>query len=155
MTSKVDRLKVSLLLPLVLLGSGCFSTEVNLDLEFGFSDVAVLEVYSYEFALSPTEVHMSVVSDRREIATWVSYLTDLPIEPVSIRTEDAFGVAADGFRFHLRDGTTYEVTHLFFGPKSSVLVWPDGQIVKSDYGSPTGYSGQRVDPRERPSAVLK
>lgn len=98
MLPKVDLLRVGLLLPLMLPISGCTllpsSTEVGLDLQFGFSDVASVEVYSYEFGLSPTDVHKSVISDRREIATWVSYLTDLPVEPVGIRRDDAYVATA-------------------------------------------------------------
>ena len=94
-----------------------------------------------------------------EIATWVDYVTDLPASPATLGTATLVGAEADGFRFRLRDGATWEVTHLFCsfdceGGPQNTLIWPDGVVQVTDFGSPSGLTGASVDPDERPRAVI-
>ncbi len=83
----------------------------------------------------------------------------LPASPAHLDAAALDGADADGFRFRLRDGSTWEVTHLFCGPDrgcsgpQNSLVWPDGTTQETDYGSPSGLSGSSVDPVGRPRAV--
>jgi hypothetical protein len=158
------RWKLAILLPLLLLVSGCPSAPSHatstVTLQFGPSDVETLEVYSYTYAASPSQVSRSVVTDRRDIATWVSYFTDLPVGDTHPDQAAVHGGDADGFRFRLRDGSVFEVTHVFFGPKhalglGNLLIWPDGTAMDTDFGSPTGYSGEAVEPGQRPLAEIR
>ena len=141
-------------LPLVGCPGPATHTQSSVDPGFGVSDVELLEVYTYRFSTSPQVVRRAVVTDRREISTWVAYLTDLPASPADPDPGELAGLETDGFRFHLRNGTSYEVTHLFRG-RPDVLVWPDGTVMETDYGSPTGYSGELADPDDRPTAAIE
>ena len=99
---------------------------------------------------------MTTVRDRREIARWAAYLSDLPLAATKPAPADVQGADADGLRFVLRDGSTYELTQLFLGPNHNVLIWPDGRIAETRFGAPSGYtSGELVDPGARPDAVIR
>ncbi|MCB0911606.1 MAG: hypothetical protein KDB60_08325 [Propionibacteriaceae bacterium] len=156
-------LRLGSVVALALLLTGCPSppthTAEHIVPGFGYADVDRIEVYTYRYAGSPSDVRLSVLTDRREIATWVDYLTDLPASPANLGTDTLVGADADGFRFHLRDGSTWEVTHLFCsfsceGGPQNTLVWPDGTVQATDYGSPSGLTGTPVDAAERPKAVV-
>lgn len=152
------RVAAVVLVPAMLLLAGCPGpsrfTATSVDPGFGTSDVDHLEVYSYRFAAAPEQVGLTVVTDRRAITTWVEFLTDLPASPADPVAAQLAGAKAAGFRFQLRDGTSYEVTHLFLGGQGNVLIWPDGTVVTTDYGSPIGYAGAPVNPDQRPRAVI-
>lgn len=154
---------VVLFVALSLLLSGCpgpaAHTSERVEPGFGVADVERIEVYTYAFSDAPADILLSVLTDRRELATWVSYLTDLPTSPAHVDAAALTGSDADGFRFHLRDGSTYEVTHLFVGPNlpggvANFLVWPDGTVKQTDFGSPTGLTGTAVEAGMQPRAVI-
>ena len=150
---------VLLLLPLGLLFAGCPGppryARTSVSLGFGVSDVNQVEVYTYRFSASPGEVRRAVLTDRRAITTWVEYLTDLPVSPADADPAQLVGSDTTGFRFQLRNGTGFEVTQLFLGPQHSMLMWPDGTALDTDFGSPTGYAGELVEPDQRPRAVIE
>ncbi|WP_169514103.1 hypothetical protein [Jonesia quinghaiensis] len=124
------------------------------ELAFGPSDVEYAEFYTYLYANHPREVTYTMVADRQEITEWVGFFTDIPVKPSDVTAEEAAGLDADGIRFHLRDGTTYEVTSIFAGPGYHYLVWPDGTVMKTQYGVPSGFDGEAVNTAERPKALL-
>jgi hypothetical protein len=129
------------------------------ELGFGFADVKRVDVYTYHFSESPRDVRLTTLTDRREIATWVSYFTDLPTDAASVEADALSGGDADGYRFYLRNGSIFEITHVFIGPNrpggvSNFLIWPDGTVRKTDYGSPSGYQGTSVVADGWPRAVI-
>lgn len=139
---------------------GCQSpSTVPLELDFGYADVSKLEIFTYPFASPPRNVTKMEV-DRIEMARWVGYFTDLPISPAQQFDKSQLpGCVTDGYRFTLRDGTKYEVTHIFIGPSSSLghgnlLVWPDGRTAWSAYGAPSGLIGAPVSATEAPVVAL-
>lgn len=151
--------------------SGCPSPFITADgrltLPFGYADVDRVDVYTYSYAESPTDVRRTVLTDRREIAVWVGYLTDLPISTASVAPSALAGGDADGYRFHLRDGSTFEITHIFLGPTRpgevpthravdgpNYLIRPDGTVQKTDFGSPSGYDGSSTVTSGWPRAVI-
>ena len=124
-------------------------------LPFGIDDVSRVEMYTYTYSSAPTEVRRTIVNDKPEMTLILDYFRDLPLFAPDRDLERVDGADADGFRFILRDGSTYEVTQLFRGgARGSVLVWPDGTIRQLEHGSPFSYGGVVVDPADRPAAVI-
>lgn len=136
---------------MVVWATGC-STAETVELEFGYADVEYLEIYSYPYSVDPEHVIYTAITQRHQIAVWVDLLTDRPVRPSEISADDVAGLDADGLRFHLRDGTTYEVTQIFTG--DSILVWPDGTVRDADHGSPSGLTGPTVAAEEAPVAAI-
>ena len=154
--------RVALIGALLVALSGCgqpaYDDEILLP-GFGASDVATIDTDTYVFA-DPTKVHHNVITDRQSIAAEVRYLTDIPVSARPAKLELQSGQMLDGrpyplaqgLRFHLRDGGTFEITRVGFRP--TWFVFPDGTIKVNSHGSPPLLEGDLVDPSERPAAPI-
>ena len=82
---------------------------------FGADDVASLELYFYQEG-DDTATHVTV-DDRTYIDLWTEHYNTAELKPL---TDDADISAGDvtGVRFHLKDGSTFERSHIFLGPEA-------------------------------------
>lgn len=133
----------------------------QLNLGFGYADVEQLEVCVYALTPPAQRATRITLTDRREISTWVDAFTDLPMRTPAMPVQLVSALDANGFRFHLRDGSTYEVTRAFAHPGATgdglrnALVWPDGRVMATDAGSLGDFgSGESVDASQCPQVVI-
>lgn len=143
-----------------LSASGCAISIDELDPGFGPSDVEYVEIYGYPYSEAPSEVSVTAVADRALLDSMglLDMLVDKPISDLDPKLADRLvGAPADGLRYILRDGTTYEVTQVFVDVDEVVLIWPDGTVAESTFGSPISAELEDMvptDPSDRPHADL-
>lgn len=157
--SRVNRTPLATTVVLVTLSaSGCATSTDEVDPGFGPSDVEYVEIYGYPYSGAPWEVSVTTVTDRALLDSigLLDMLVDKPITDLEPEVADrVVGAPADGVRYVLRDGTTYEVTQVFVDVDQVVLIWPDGTVAQSTFGSPISSELEGVvptDPNDRPRA---
>lgn len=140
--------------------SGCSPVTHEFDPGFGPSDIDYVEIFGYDYSGAPPEVSVVTVTDRALLDSLglLDLLVDKPVSDLDPDLADrVVGAPADGLRYVLRDGTTYEVTQVFVDVDEVVLIWPDGTAAESTFGSPISseIEGMRpADPEDRPFADL-
>ena len=109
---------------LCLVLGGC-SQEESLSLPFEDADVERVEMFSF---IDPTEAEKKVLTQQEDIQNLYQFLNGLTLQDKE--TEPMAGVAATSFRFHLSDGTAYEVIYSSSAVKSG-RIWATG--MEQDY----------------------
>ena len=109
---------------LCLVLGGC-SQEVSLSIPFEAADVKRVEMFSF---IDPTEAEKKVLTQQEDIQNLYQFLNGLTLQDKE--TEPMAGVAATSFRFHLSDGTAYEVIYSSSAVKSG-RIWATG--MEQDY----------------------
>ena len=104
---------------LCLVLGGC-SQEESLSLPFEDADVERVEMFYF---IAPTEAEKKVLTQQEDIQNLYQFLNGLTLQDKE--TEPMAGVAATSFRFHLSDGTTYEVIYSSSAVKSG-RIWATG-----------------------------
>ena len=104
---------------LCLILGGC-SQEVSLS--FSFEATAVERVEMFYF-IAPTEAEKKVLTEQEDIQNLYQFLSGLTLQDKE--TEPVAGVAATSFRFHLSDGTAYEIIYSSIAVKSG-RIWATG-----------------------------
>lgn len=125
----------TLLVPTTLLLAACSPTTTrSLDIEP--SEVASVELYFYGYSDQPGSIDRVEFTDRGLIEEQVSAFTDVPVSKAAHTLEDIQGERATGIRFVLTSGETVELTQVFVDFYDVVLLWPDGQLYSTEWGSP-------------------
>lgn len=104
---------------LCLVLGGC-SQEESLSLPFEDADVERVEMFYF---IAPTEAEKKVLTEQEDIQNLYQFLNGLTLQDKE--TEPMAGVAATSFRFHLSDGTAYEVIYSAIAVKSG-RIWATG-----------------------------
>ena len=113
---------------------------------FGPSDVLQLSVYTY--VPGSPKARMHVIEDKRDVASWLTYLTDLPGSKTK-ETKEWAALPAAGLRFELWDGGLYEIT-VRADPPAFYLSEPGGPWVEVGYGLVSEHVGELVPISEAP-----
>ncbi len=104
---------------LCLILSGC-SQEVSLSFPFEDADVERIEMFHF---IAPTEAEKKVLTEQDDIQDLYQFLSGLTLRDK--KTEPVAGGSVTSFRFHLSDGTTYEVIYSSIAVKSG-RIWATG-----------------------------
>ncbi len=104
---------------LCLILSGC-SQEVSLSFPFEVADVERIEMFHF---IAPTEAEKKVLTEQDDIQDLYQFLSGLTLRDK--KTEPVAGGSVTSFRFHLSDGTTYEVIYSSIAVKSG-RIWATG-----------------------------
>lgn len=104
---------------LCLILSGC-SQEVSLSFPFEDADVERIEMFHF---IAPTEAEKKVLTEQDDIQDLYQFLSGLTLRDK--KTEPVAGGSVTSFRFHLSDGTTYEVIYSSIAVKSG-RIWAAG-----------------------------
>ena len=104
---------------LCLVLGGC-SQEISLSIPFEVADVERVEMFYF---IAPTEAEKKVLTQQEDIQNLYQFLNGLTLQDKE--TEPMAGVAATSFRFHLSDGTAYEVIYSSSAVKSG-RIWATG-----------------------------
>lgn len=108
---------LSIVLCLIL--GGC-SQEESLSLPFEDADVERVEMFYF---IDPTEAEKKVLTEQEDIQDLYQFLSGLTLRDK--KTEPVAGGSVTSFRFHLSDGTTYEVIYSSIAVKSG-RIWATG-----------------------------
>ena len=109
---------------LCLILSSC-SQEVSLSLPFEAADVEYVEMFYF---IDPTEAEKKVLTEQEDIQDLYQFLDGLTFRDKE--TEPVAGGSVTSFRFHLSDGTAYEVIYSSSAVKSG-RIWATG--TEQDY----------------------
>ena len=109
---------------LCLILGGC-SQEVSLSFPFEAADVGGVEMFYF---IAPTEAEKKVLTEQEDIQNLYQFLSDLTLWDKE--TEPMAGGCVTSFRFHLSDGTAYEVIYSSIAVKSG-RIWATG--MEQDY----------------------
>lgn len=122
---KKHSLILFLLCTFILTGCATHKTEKNLDFPFEIADITSVDTYYYEGV--PTAAEKKIVTEKNDIEALYNYFENLTFRNKA--TERAAGGAVALFRFHLADGTQYEISCLNDGTKGgiSMLVIDDAE----------------------------
>ena len=104
---------------LCLILSGC-SQEVSLSFPFEDADVERIEMFHF---IAPTEAEKKVLTEQDDIQDLYQFLSGLTLQDK--KTEPVAGGSVTSFRFHLSDGSTYEVIYSSIAVKSG-RIWATG-----------------------------
>ena len=104
---------------LCLILSGC-SEEVSLSFPFEDADVERIEMFYF---IDPTEAEKKVLTEQEDIQNLYQFLSGLTLRDKE--TEPVAGGSVTSFRFHLSDGTAYEVIYSSSAVKSG-RIWATG-----------------------------
>lgn len=104
---------------LCLIVGGC-NQEVSLSFPFEAADVERVEMFYF---ISPTEAEKKVLTEQEDIQNLYQFLSGLTLQDKE--TEPVAGGSATSFRFHLSDGTAYEVIYSAIAVKSG-RIWATG-----------------------------
>ncbi|MDO5676329.1 MAG: hypothetical protein Q4G35_02340 [Propionibacteriaceae bacterium] len=117
-------------------GIGC-TQPVEQPIGFGPSDVVKMEVYLYPYGASGDAAAQYLeVEDKRDIAQWVRFFDYLPIVAAEFAENTLVGQEVVGLRFHLHEGDSFEISQVFIGGESVLIVQADESRWVSRYGSP-------------------
>ena len=101
---------------LCLVLGGC-SQEESLSLPFEDADVERVEMFSF---IDPTEAEKKVLTQQEDIQNLYQFLNGLTLQDKE--TEPMAGGSVTSFRFHLSDGTAYEIIYSSIAVKSG-RIW--------------------------------
>ena len=104
---------------LCLVLGGC-SQEESLSLPFEDADVERVEMFYF---IAPTEAEKKVLTQQEDIQNLYQFLNGLTLR--NQETEPVAGGTVTSFRFHLSDGTAYEVIYSAIAVKSG-RIWATG-----------------------------
>lgn len=104
---------------LCLILGGC-SQEVSLSFPFEADAVERVEMFYF---ISPTEAEKKVLTEQEDIQDLYQFLNGLALRDQE--TEPVAGGSVTSFRFHLSDGTAYEVIYFSSAVKSG-RIWATG-----------------------------
>ena len=104
---------------LCLILGGC-SQEVSLSFPFEDADVVRIEMFHF---IAPTEAEKKVLTEQEDIQNLYQFLSGLTLQDKE--TEPVAGGSATSFRFHLSDGTAYEIIYSSIAVKSG-RIWATG-----------------------------
>ena len=104
---------------LCLILGGC-SQEVSLSFPFEADAVERVEMFYF---ISPTEAEKKVLTEQEDIQDLYQFLNGLALRDQE--TESVAGGSVTSFRFHLSDGTAYEVIYSSSAVKSG-RIWATG-----------------------------
>lgn len=117
---KITMLIFALILCLILVG--CEKKE-TVDLPFTIADVSYVEMYHYVVPASPEK---KVITKADDIAWLYGMFSELQVS--SKKTEPVTGENITSFRFHLSDGTNYEIIYCMQVVKAGRLKFPAEQL---------------------------
>ncbi|HIQ67026.1 MAG TPA: hypothetical protein IAB74_00760 [Candidatus Faecousia excrementigallinarum] len=118
---------------LCLILGGC-SQEVSLSLPFEAADVEHVEMFYF---IDPTEAEKKVLTEQEDIQDLYQFLNGLTLR--NQETEPVAGGSVTSFRFHLSDGTAYEVIYSAIAVKSG-RIWATG--MDQDYFTSADVGGK-------------
>lgn len=104
---------------LCLILGGC-SQEESLSFPFEDTDAERIEMFHF---IAPTEAEKKVLTEQDDIQDLYQFLSGLTLRDK--KTEPVAGGSVTSFRFHLSDGTTYEVIYSSIAVKSG-RIWATG-----------------------------
>lgn len=114
--------------------TGCNDKTVNIDLPFEVDNVENIEMY--HFAGAPVSAEKKVVVAEETIKALYDMFEGLSLELKE--AEKTAGAEITSFRFHLADGTSYELIYGCYGVKNGSLKSPTGNFeyfTSADIGS--------------------
>ena len=109
---------------LCLVLGGC-SQEVSLSIPFEAADVEHMEMFYF---IDPTEAEKKVLTEQDDIQDLYQFLDGLTLRDKE--TEPVAGSSMTSFRFHLSDGTAYEIIYSSIAVKTG-RIWATG--MEQDY----------------------
>ena len=118
---------------LCLILGGC-NQEVSLSFPFEAADVERVEMFYF---ISPTEAEKKVLTEQEDIQDLYQFLNGLALRDQE--TEPVAGGSVTSFRFHLSDGTAYEVIYSAIAVKSG-RIWATG--MDQDYFTSADVGGK-------------
>jgi hypothetical protein len=141
--------------------AGC-APQATRSLGVSAEDVVAIQYYEYPWSQLSESVERLTVDDREVIDERVKSFTDMPAESfVPSNVGPLAGKETQATRFLLKDGSNVEVTKIWVRPFLSVVIWPDGTVSTTEWGSPqlmSAYRGagtvETVDAAEVPRATL-
>lgn len=86
--------------------AGCSNKTAHIEFPFEVSDVENVEMYHF---IQPAEAEKKVITESKDIQAIYQTLERISLKDKE--TEPAAGGSVTSFRFHLSDGTSYEVTY--------------------------------------------
>lgn len=145
----------------LLLLTGCAGTTTR-SLGVDASDVAEIQYYEYPWGSVPSTLDRLTIDDPAAIAEWLRGYKDMPTTAWDPEDAgDAIGKETRSTRFILADGDIVEVTTIWVSGHNVIVVWPDGKVYTTEWGSPGTMKAwqergmiQEVDAAERPKVAL-
>ena len=102
----------------LMLGLGGYTVKsAHIDLPFEVGDVENIEMYHYE--CTPVSAEKKVVTAEDDINAVYEMFEDVSVK--NKKVEDIVGADVTSFRFHLSDGTDYELIYVCDGEKRGSL----------------------------------
>jgi len=145
----------------LLLLTGCAGTTPR-SLGLTTSEVAEIQYYEYPWGEVPATLERLTIDDPAAITEWLRGVTDMPTtdwDPAD--ADDAVGKETRSTRFVLTDGDTVEMTTIWVSGQNVIVVWPDGNVYTTAWGSPGKMKAwsergtmEEVDAAERPKVNL-
>lgn len=147
----------------VLTFSGCAPGVTERSLGIDVDGVSAVEYYEYPWSDVPEELERLTIDDPDVLSEWVRAYTDVPVSDVSGADEDGLiGKQTQSSRFILKDGRTIEISAIWLGPQDVIVVWPDGMVSRTTWGSPDLFDAyedtgvvQGVSAEDRPAVALR
>ena len=144
------RLALALAAALALVGCGPDSLGPS-PMGFEADDVTSMDLYMYK-AGGESATHVTV-EDRHYIDLWTEHYNTAELEPLTDDYRDLSIGDVTGVRFHLEDGSTFERSHVFFGPEAVFIDGagePLGVAPMSSMGTQPSEGAQQVDVSDAP-----
>lgn len=101
---------------------GC-TKRFTLDLPFDAADITNVEMYQYS---DPDSAEKRTMMDKEDIRELYNYFFNLDVQSKEIKRVSGGKILS--FRFHLSDGTDYEIIHYAQAVKSGSLSIPSEQL---------------------------
>ncbi|MDT3329226.1 hypothetical protein Q9S78_00960 [Microbacterium sp. KSW-18] len=125
-------------------------------------DVAFVEYYEYPWGDVPDTIDRLTLDVPEVLSEFVRAYSDMPVTDASPSDlNDLAGGQTQSTRFVLTDGRTIEISKVWLGPKDAIVLWPDGTVSKTEWGSPELFDAyesvgtiDEVDAADRPGATL-
>ena len=110
----------------------------------------------------PETLEQLTIEKPEILREWVRAYTKVPVTEASKTDEEELkGKQTQSSRFLLKDGRSVEFSAIWVGPKDVIVVWPDGSVGETTWGSPdlfnfyeTSGSVREVGADERPIVSL-
>lgn len=114
---------LALVLALILVFTlvGCGGKEASIAFPFDVDDVTDVEMYHF---VTPSTAEKKTITERADIEALYTMFTELSLRAKIVK--NTAGEETTAFRFHLSDGTVYELIYTSYGAKNGELGSPTG-----------------------------
>ena len=120
---------------LAVLLAGCSPTATQ-SVEFGANDVRAIDPHFFTYDGSGPPAEATHITDSEAIEELVVAFTDVPGATVAQLPTRSDGAQATTVDYTLMDGSEVTLTQVFVDYHDVFIMWPDGTIQETDWGSP-------------------